>query len=140
MVERLINGNILTSPHTHIVFGVNKEGYNDAGFAGAVSSNDWPELANTGEQELGTVLHKSVEGRTYHAIVCHSLRGGWDGAPDAIERGINALIDSGTVSPDEEIGCVLIGAGMIGQMQGADVSAIVDAMKRSKATIVVYTL
>lgn len=42
--------NILNSGETRIAFAVNTEGFNDAGFAGVVARNYWPELANTGPQ------------------------------------------------------------------------------------------
>lgn len=137
MITNKVRGDILSSKHGHIVFAVNMEGYNDAGFAGLVSNRYWPELANTGAQPFGKVFEKSAKGKTFHAIVCHSLREtGWSGAPKAIKEGLDSIM----VAPDEEIGVVMMGAGMIGQMQGADVNANLKAMEESKHKVVVYSL
>lgn len=50
MIIKTVQGNIFEAPFDHIVFGVNTEGYNDAGFAGQVASMFWPEIENTGEK------------------------------------------------------------------------------------------
>ena len=137
MVVKQVRGDIFSSPHPHIVFAVNTEGYNDAGFAGAVSGRYWSELANTGKKKLGDVLHKTVGDKTFHAVVCHSLdRGGWDNTPQIVEKALNEL----DIPKDETVGVVLMGSGMIGQMQGADVRAILSAMERSKKSVTVYSL
>lgn len=137
MITKKIKGDILSSAHVHIVFASNVEGYNDAGFAGLISSRYWPELANIGAQPFGKVLEKSSNGKVFHALVCHSLREtGWNGAAKAIREGLDGIM----VAPDEEIGVVMMGAGMIGQMQGADVAANLKAMEESKHKIVVYSL
>jgi hypothetical protein len=91
----------------------------------------------TGPQNIGKVFEHSSKGKTFHAIVCHSLDpGGWDAAPKAIKEGLDEIM----VAPDEEIGVVMMGAGPIGQMQGADVEANLKAMEESKHKIVVYSL
>jgi hypothetical protein len=137
MITQKIKGDILSSKHTHIVFAVNTEGFNDAGFAGLVSRRFWPDLAITGPQNIGKVLEKSSKGKVFHAIVCHSLREtGWTGAAKVIKEGLDGIM----VAPDEEIGVVMMGAGMVGQRQGADVEANLKAMEESKHKIVVYSL
>ena len=77
MVVKTVQDDIFNSEAKHIAFAVNTEGYNDAGFAGQVSSKYWNELANCGSHELGTVLSKKVGDKTFHALVCHSLKNGW---------------------------------------------------------------
>lgn len=136
MISGKVCGDILKSEHKHIVFGVNTEGFNDAGFAGLVSDRYWPALAMTGPVKLGTVMIHETHGRIFHAIVCHSLKTGWDGAPQAIEEGINKI----SVGPKESVGAVAIGAGPVGRMQGADVAANLAAMDRAKHKLVVYSL
>jgi hypothetical protein len=137
MIEKQVRGDVLTSGHQHIVFAVNTEGYNDSGFAGLVSGKYWPKLAMIGDQPLGRVLEHSVNGRTFHAIVCHSLGlKGWDQAPKAIFEGLDQIM----VGQNETIGAVMMGAGMIGQMQGADVAANLKAIEQSKHKVVVYSL
>mgnify|MGYP001602394008 CR=1 FL=1 len=59
MIVNTTRGDVFQAPHKHIAFAVNTEGYNDAGFAGAVSSRYWPELANTGTKKLGDALMKN---------------------------------------------------------------------------------
>lgn len=131
-------GDIFGTTHIHIVFAVNTEGYNDAGFAGLVSSRYWPQLADTGGNKLGDVLIKQVgDHRTFHALVCHELSGtGWKQTPHYVEECLNKL----DVPEDETLGVVLMGSGPIGQMGGADVFAIIGSIARSKRKAAIYTL
>lgn len=128
-------GDIFEAPCKHIAFAVNTEGINDSGFAGTVSWRWWKELAHIGPQKLGTVLSHKADGRTFHAIVCHSLKRGWARSPEAIEKALNSL----DVPEDEEIAIVKIGSGPVGIMSGAPTSAILEAMNRSKKKLIVYT-
>jgi len=96
---------------------VNIEGFNDAGFAGAVSSRCWNQLANTGKKTLGDVLTKNGKDKTFHALVCHSLGGdGWSKTAETVTK----CLDSLNVPETETIAIVLMGTGMLGQMGGAD--------------------
>ena len=72
MIVDTIRGNVFDTPHNHIAFAVNTEGYNDAGFAGQVS-RQWKELSSTGGNKLGEVLSKKIGNKTFHALVCLSL-------------------------------------------------------------------
>lgn len=137
MVVKTTRGNVFNTSHKHIAFAVNVEGYNDAGFAGQVASKFRPELANTGGNKLGEVISFEANGKTFHALVCHSLeRGGWTETPKYAEQCLNML----DVPEDETIAVVLMGAGPVGQMMGADVKAIAEAMDRSKKKLEVYSL
>ena len=137
MIVDTIRGDVFKTSHAHIAFAVNTEGFNDAGFAGAVSSRFWGELANTGKKKLGDVLTHEANGKTFHACVCHSLGGeGWNKTAQTITKCLDAL----NVPDDEVIAVVLMGAGMVGQMGGADVFAILGGMARSKKRVAVYTL
>lgn len=137
MIVNTTRGDVFQSPNKHIAFAVNTEGYNDAGFAGAVSSRYWPELANTGATKLGDVISKNGKGKTFHALVCHSLGGdGWKKTAETVTK----CLDSLDVPDGETIAIVLMGAGMVGQMGGADVFSIIGGMARSKKKVVVYTL
>ena len=132
-------GDILQSEDKHVVFGVNSEGHNDAGFAGLVTGKYWPELANTGGNELGEVLSKEVPelGKTFHAIVCHALEnGGWADAPEHVKTAMAKL----GINTEEKISSVLIGGGFVGQILESNSEAIVDAMKESGHKIDIYTL
>lgn len=77
MVIKTIHDDIFNTAAKHIAFAINTEGLNDSGFAGKVSLNYWPEIANCGEHELSTVISKTVGDKTFHALVCHSLKEGW---------------------------------------------------------------
>lgn len=134
MIIKKEKGNIFGTSCKHIVFAVNTEGINDSGFAGQVSANYWPALAHIGPKPLGTVLSFKKDGKTFHAIVCHSLKWGWKEAPMAVEQCLSAL----DISNDEPIASVQIGGRLIGQMSGADFPAIIQAMERSKKSIILY--
>jgi len=137
MIKKTVRGDIFQSAHRHIVFAVNAEGANDAGFAGLVSSRYWPELASIGSCELGSVLTKSVDDRTFHACVVHDFgQTGWSRAPELVEQCLNKL----DVPDAEEIGIVAMGVGMIGMMSGANPQAIMEGMNRSNKKVVVYSL
>lgn len=142
MIHDLIRGDVFAADERLIVFAINTEGHNDAGFAGLVSTRYWPRLANTGPQELGSVLTQHLvmaSGAPLNlaAIVCHSLGdAGWATAPEHIEAGLNQL----EIAPDMTAAVVLMGSGMIGQMQGADVFANLGAIARAKRPCRIYTL
>lgn len=136
---QLFQGNIFETEDENILFGVNEEGFNDGGFAGLVTSKYWEELQNTGGNKLGEVLTKEVPeiGKTFHAIVCHSLKpGGWEEAPQYIKDVLKKL----DINTNDKISSVLIGGGMIGKMSGANPKAILEAMKETGKRIDIYTL
>lgn len=136
MIIREEKGNIFETNCKHIMFAVNTEGANTSGFAGQVSTSFWAELAYIGPKPLGTVLSFNKDGsRTFHAIVCHSLRKGWKEAPSVLRGCLDAL----NVPNDEPIASVQIGRGPIGRMSGADFFAIIQAMDDSNKSIVLYT-
>lgn len=127
-------GDIIAGSERHMAFAINSEGHNDAGLAGNVAYNFWPELASTGPIRMGEILSKNTGSKVFHALVVHSLTEGWDESPKHIETCFNQL----DVPTDEEIASVAIGAGMIGLLSGADPAANLDAMERSDKSIVVY--
>jgi hypothetical protein len=55
-------GDVVTGPERHVAFAVNTEGANDAGLAGTIAANYWPELATTGSIRLGEILSKATGG------------------------------------------------------------------------------
>lgn len=144
MIVDVIRGDVLESKHSYIVFAVNTSGANDAGFAGAVASRYWPELSSIGPTPVGAILEKVWPGtpvRTFFAIACHELReGGWANAPEVIQRTLDDISDRWLWMPLGPIAVVLMGAGMIGKMCGADVLSNLGAMARSRLPVVVYTL
>jgi hypothetical protein len=138
MIAQRIRGNVYKADQKHIVFGINTEGYNDAGFAGQVARKVNPKLANTGGNQLGEALSFEGDNKTFHAVVCHSLseNPGWSKTPEVIEKALNEL----DTPEGEPIAVVLMGGGMIGQMMGADVDANLKAMERSSKEVYVYPL
>jgi len=137
MIVDTIRGDVFQTTNKHIAFAVNTEGCNDSGFAGAVSSSYWPELANIGAKNFGDVISKNGNGKTFHAIVCHSLdRDGWKKTAETVTK----CLDSLYIPDDETIAIVLIGAGMVGQMCGADTFSILGGIARSRNKVAVYTL
>ena len=124
--------NILTNGATRIAFAVNTEGFNDAGFAGVVSSNFWPELANTGPQQLGTVLTKECGEKTFYALVCHSLENGWKNQADVIKECFD------NINIQEPVASISIGTGLIVILSGADFNQIKMGMENSKTKIILY--
>lgn len=137
MIVDMVRGNIFKSPHKHVAFAVNVEGFNDAGFAGQVASRYWPALANTGKKQLGDILTRMTDDKTFHAIVCHALaKEGWHYTAVTVEK----CLDRIEAPMDEVVGVVLMGGGMIGQMSGADTFSILGGMARAKRKVVVYTL
>jgi hypothetical protein len=135
-VTGLKRGDILQSDATKIIFGVNTEGYNDAGFAGLVASLG---MDLTGPTELGHVRtwEQPDTGRTFYAITVHSLdrEPGWSKAVDAVTTALAATFDADTVAAS-----VLMGAGFVGAMQGAPVEAISDAFDKADGTYTLWTL
>ena len=132
MITNIIKGNVLKE--RVIVFAINTEGINDSGFAGLVAKKYWPELAYIGPNPLGAIVRESADGKQFYAIVCHSLgNNGWNRTPACLEDTLNTL-------DQEEVACVMIGAGPVGQMQGANVIEILGAMARSRLKIKVYHL
>ena len=137
MIKGIIKGDILSSQHKHIAFAINAEGYNDAGFAGLISAKFWPELANTGPQELGTVLIHKTPSKTFYGLVCHSLKSqGWKDTPKLAKQ----CLDSIDIPEKETLAVVKIGAGLIGQMSGANPEAILREIENSKHDVEVFYL
>ena len=134
MVVKTIQEDIFNTETKHIAFAVNTEGYNDAGFAGQVSSKYWNELANCGEHELGTVLSKTVGDKTFHALVCHSLENGWgENQAETIKECFDKIPSNG-----EPVATIAIGTGFVGMMSGANFRQIVCGMHDSKQEIMLH--
>lgn len=135
MIKNSINNNIFDTDCKHIAFAVNTEGYNDAGFAGMVSEKYWPELAICGKHEIGDVLTKQCGDKTFHALVCHSLKEGWGEDQASVIKECFDNIDSN----GEPIASVAIGQGLIGVLSGSDFIQILCGMHDSKNDVVLYS-
>ena len=134
MVVKTVQDDIFNSEAKHIAFAVNTEGYNDAGFAGQVSSKYWNELANCGSHEIGTVLSKKVGDKTFHALVCHSLKNGWgENQAEVIKECFDKIPANG-----ESVATIAIGTGFVGMMSGANFRQIVCGMHDSEQQILLH--
>ena len=134
MVVKTVQDDVFKTPAKHIAFAINTEGYNDAGFAGVVSSKYWPELEMCGEHEIGTVLSKTVGDKTFHALVCHSLHNGWgDNQAEVIKECFDNIPANG-----EPIATIAIGRGFVGMMSGANFRQIVCGMHESNQQIMLH--
>ena len=135
MIIKRVKGDILQSEYKHIAFAINMEGINDSGFAGLISYRYWPELRYCGEQEMATVLTKTVGDKTFYALVCHSLKEeGWSQAGSWLYNCLESI------KTEEEIACVAVGTGLIGQMMGANINDIEEALEKTKKKIVLFSL
>jgi hypothetical protein len=134
MITHVVEGDVMDTPHKHIAFAINTEGFNDSGFAGFVSKIA-PKLANTGPKKLGEVITINAGHKTFHGLVCHSLaKGGWKDAPEAIVQCLNSI----EVDDREPIAIIAIGSGEIGRILGASFVKNIRAINRSKKNCVVY--
>ena len=134
MIIKTIDEDIFKTKMNHITFAINKEGINDSGFARKVSEDYWPELRYCGQNELGNVISKTINGKTFHALVCHSLDQGWGcNQRRIIEKCFN------NIDTDEQIASVAIGNGFVGFLSGADIKQILCGMYDSDKEIVLYS-
>lgn len=124
--------NILANGEKRIAFAVNTEGINDTGFAGVVARKFWPELINIGPHKLGTVLTKECNGVTFYALVCHSLKEGWNNQTQIITECFD------NINTTEPVASISIGTGLIGILSGADFSQIKQGMENSKTKVILY--
>ncbi len=77
-------------------------------------------------------MTKSVKGITFYALVCHSLKTGWNSQIETIRK----CFDS--IETDEPIASISIGTGLIGVLSGADFNLIRRGMELSKKKIILY--
>ena len=136
MIIKAVQDNIFNTDAKHIAFAINTEGINDAGFAGNISRKYWNELAFCGYHDLGTVLSKTVDDKTYHALVCHSLANGWGVNQEELIKNCFDLIPSN----GEEIATIAIGTGLIGIASGADFRKIICGMCDSNQKIILHSV
>lgn len=135
MVIKAIQDDVFNTDAKHIAFAINKEGINDAGFSGQVTTRYWGELTNCGVHEIGTIFSKQVGDKTFHAMVCHSLKSGWgENQAQIIKECFDKIPANG-----ETIATVAIGDGIVGMFTGADFRQIVCGMHESKQQITLYS-
>lgn len=148
MIIDLRRGNVLEAPRSEvkrIAFAVNAEGTNDGGFCAEVTQQLWPALRYlpTG-MKLGTVsVNKVSDNLTLYACCVHSLsKEGWTDAPLHIKTCFDEITEmlAQETLDEEPVDSVLMGSGMIGQMQGANPFANLGAMARSPLYVRGWTL
>ena len=136
MLIKAVQDDVFNTEAKHIAFAINKEGYNDAGFAGVVVAKGWKEIENCGEHEIGTVLSKTIGDKTFHGIVCHSLDEGWgDNQTETIRDCFNNI----PVDDDEPIATIAIGTGFVGMLSGANFKKIARGMHESNKSVILHS-
>lgn len=134
MIVAKVKGDIFTTKDKHIIFALNKEGFNDCGFAGQVAKRGFTEIIDTGGNKLGEILSKTIDNITYHGIVCHSLEnGGWNNSANIILTALNKM------DFDDNASIVTIGGGFVGIMQGAPYEDILSAFDTSNKKLTVWS-
>lgn len=134
MIIKTIHDDVFKTDAKHIAFAINKEGINDSGFAGEVTSKYWNELEDCGKHEIGTVLSKTVGDKTFHALVCHSLENGWGNyQAEIIKECFDKIPANG-----EPIATIAIGTGFVGMLSGAKIRQIICGMHDSKQQIILH--
>jgi hypothetical protein len=135
MITKVFNKDIFDTPYNHIAFAINTEGLNKYDFARQISFKDYTDLfLNTGEKEMGDVISIKVREKTFHGLVCHSLKQhGWVNAPQAITSCLEKI------ETDEPIAVVLMGASKFRQaVEGVDIVANIKAIHKAKKNVILY--
>lgn len=117
---------------SRIAFAVNTEGWNVTGFAEKISKKYWPELANMEKCELGTVLTKTIDNKTFYALVCYSLEKGWDDQTEIIKK----CFDS--IETNESIASAYIGKDFLCKLSGSNLRQIKEGIELSEKKIIFY--
>lgn len=132
---RAVQSNILDSDAKHIVFAINKEGYNDTGFAGEISKEYWEGLQKYSSDRFGKVFSKTIGDKTFYAIVCYSIDEGWpDNTREIIKESFDKIQSNG-----EPIDTIPIGTRYTEKLTGADFKEIVNGMQDSKQEIYLHS-
>ena len=124
--------NDILKGESKIAFAVNTEGWNVTGFAEKISKKYWPELANMEKCELGTVLTKNINNKTFYALVCYSLENGWDNQTEIIRK----CFDS--IETNEPIASAYIGKDFLSKLSGSNLKQIKEGLELSKKKIILY--
>lgn len=126
-------GDILTTKDGQIIFPLNSDGYNYSGFAGRVAKLGFNEILNTKNNQLGEVLEKTINGITYHGIICYSLKfGGWTNTPNIILNALNQM------EFDETASIVSIGKSPSGEILGASWDDIKSVLSRCNKRLTIW--
>ncbi len=113
-----------------IAFAIDVGGQNDSGFAGYISRNYWPELANM-KIKMGTVLTKKIDGREYFALCCYSVSNGWD--YEKITKCFKSI-------PGNEPVVSIVGTDILSTFSGADFQMLMEAVGASKKQVIICNL
>ena len=77
MIVNSVKDKLFDTEAKHKAIPINVEGFVDSKMTYSIVNKVWPELYHTGKHELGDVITKISQGKTYHALVCHSTIRGW---------------------------------------------------------------
>ena len=135
MIIKNVRGKIFDTEAEHIAFPINVEGFSDSKTAFTIVENYWPELYHTGKHSLGDVISKKVDGKTFHALVCHSAFKGWGEEQKSIITDCFNKIES----DGKPVAAELIGTGIIAMIQGSDSQAILQGIAASKTLVELHS-
>ena len=134
MITKVSNEDVFNTPHNHIAFAINTEGFNEDGFVGKIFVKGYTDLfLNTGKKEMGDVISIKIREKTFHGLVCYSLKHGWDNSPQVITSCLEKI------ETDEPIAVVLMGATMFRQVyEGFDIVANTKAIHNANKNVILY--
>lgn len=134
MIIKTKNENILKSEANHIAFVINTNGTKDTAFAEEIANTYWPELKRVNNKSIGDVISKTIDNKTFYALVCYSQEKGWmDDQADIIKQCFDSISTNG-----EPISTIAIGTRFVERIQGADFGQIICGMHDSEKEIVLY--
>lgn len=153
MILDIVRGDVLAGD-APVIFAVNYEGFNDAGFAGVVARRFWPGVESLGRSLPGQVHRHTTADRDFFAVACHGLQSGeWD--MEAITAGLDLIAGQMQKAPTafwpvslEQAhrerhrmpGAVWMGRGLVGGLTGVDPNQVLAAMAQSRLPLNVYYL
>lgn len=111
--------------NVHIAFIANTEGRNEKSLSKEIATKYWPEIANIGVCEIGTVIEKEVEGIHFYGLVCYSLERGF------VDENITKCLDK--ISTDEPIYLEVSGA-----FSGHAFFSIRNGIEKSQKKVIIY--
>lgn len=134
MIIQELCGDIRTTTHKHVVFALNKEGFNNSGFAAQIAKDGFQEILKTEKKEFGDYITKTIDGINYWGIVCYSKKkNGWDNSPKAILETLNKLPFN-----EENVSILAIGSSISELSQGAPWNKIHKALEMCNINLTIW--
>ncbi len=132
MIARVLNSSAIGGPEKIVIFPTNIEGFCDHG-SSAILAKSWSDLRKP--TRLGMMYSKKVGEQEFSTLVCYSIHRWDNGIPEEIKGFCDLMKDPN----EKEIAFDLTTIKSFWQMKTKNISAILDAIARSKNKIVIYT-